>query len=164
MPNSRSWPKKAKRETKQKKNKKLYTKKKSSSFGLIKKSLNLKFSLLKKENLLTIKRRPSSIKYCVISLLPNLPRGDGEDFHEGGTLELLLCLYHHLEETCSQIPLNAQMLLASLTEGATKPEHARRPAKLGEGIYTEEELMTFVFTKSTSLQSGLFTEEALPRL
>jgi hypothetical protein len=24
--------------------------------------------------------------------------------------------------------------------------------------------MTFVFTKSTSLQSGLFTEEALPRL
>jgi len=56
------------------------------------------------------------------------------------------------------------MLLASLTEGATKPEHARRPAKLGEGIYTEEELMTFVFTKSTSLQSGLFTEEVLPRL
>jgi hypothetical protein len=56
------------------------------------------------------------------------------------------------------------MLLASLTEGATKPEHARRPAKLGEGIYTEEELMTFVFTKSTSLQSGLFTEEAHPRL
>jgi len=56
------------------------------------------------------------------------------------------------------------MLLASLTEGATKPEHVRRPAKLGEGIYTEEELMTFVFTKSTSLQSGLFTEEALPRL
>jgi hypothetical protein len=39
-----------------------------------------------------------------------------------------------------------------------------RPAKLGEGIYTKKELMTFVITESTSLQSGLFTEEALPRL
>ena len=49
-------------------------------------------------------------------------------------------------------------------EALPKPKHARRPAKLGEGIYTEEELMTFVFTKSTSLQSGLFTKKALPRL
>jgi len=29
---------------------------------------------------------------------------------------------------------------------------SRRAAKLGEGIYTEMELKTFVFTKSTSLQ------------
>ena len=29
-------------------------------------------------------------------------------------------------------------------EALPKPKHARRPAKLGEGIYTEEELITFV--------------------
>ena len=37
------------------------------------------------------------IKDEVVSLLPNLPSSSDEDLHEG-VVELLFCLFHHLEK------------------------------------------------------------------
>jgi hypothetical protein len=38
------------------------------------------------------------IKDEVVSLLPNLPSNNDEDFHEERVLELLFYLFHHLEK------------------------------------------------------------------
>ena len=64
----------------------------------------------------------SSVEDEVISLLPNMPRGNNEDLHEEGVSKLLLCLHHHLEEITCEVPMNTQESPASLTERSAKEE------------------------------------------
>jgi hypothetical protein len=69
-----------------------------------------------------VKGRAAVIEDKVVSLLPNLPCPNDEELHEEKIQKLLFCLNHHLEEVSGKIPLNAKVLLASLTKRATEEE------------------------------------------
>jgi hypothetical protein len=66
------------------------------------------------------KRGPTPIKDEVVSLLPNLPCRNDEEFHEEGVLRLSFSLLHHLKELSSEIPIDSKMLPAGFAKGTVE--------------------------------------------
>jgi hypothetical protein len=53
-----------------------------------------------------------------ISLLPNFPGSNGEDFHEEAKMEVLLGLLHSVKEVKLMIPEDSKVAPALIAEGA----------------------------------------------
>jgi hypothetical protein len=64
----------------------------------------------------------SPVEYLIISLHPDGPGLYHEDFHEEGCTVMLLCSVHHAEEVKIKAPINAEVVPAVLTEGASEEE------------------------------------------
>jgi len=61
------------------------------------KPTSLQPGLFTEETLPRLQGRTTPIEDEAVSLLPNLPSSSDEDLHEG-VVELLFCLFHHLEK------------------------------------------------------------------
>jgi hypothetical protein len=63
-----------------------------------------------------LKGRSSSVEDSIISLLPNQPCLQNEDFHEEGTGPLMFCFFHHAVKAKIEIPIHSQVLPAFQAE------------------------------------------------
>jgi hypothetical protein len=64
----------------------------------------------------------ASVKYKVVSLLPNLPGGNDEGLHKKGIVMLDLGLLHHLEEIHCEFPIYTKVLPTGLAKGAAEEQ------------------------------------------
>jgi hypothetical protein len=84
--------------------------------------MSLKASLIQEAWFPTLKAGPDFIEDEVVSLFPNRPGRNDEDFHEKIVGELTFGLIHHSIEISCKVPMDVEEAPAGLTEWTGEEE------------------------------------------